>query len=174
MNSNNKPVSPINMHPTPNNTPTQFNTPTTQIKDSGERREFSSGAVRDITTGKGRFDLMPLNIIANISTLQSDYKAILNCLHNFTLTNSVKYLYDALTIFNPTYNHLLLLAIHYENGALKYGEYNWQKGIPVSSYVDSAARHLTKHYANQTDEPHDIAFLWNIVSCIWTAENCPD
>lgn len=29
------------------------------IKDSGERREFDTGAVRDIRFGKGRFDLMP-------------------------------------------------------------------------------------------------------------------
>ena len=29
------------------------------IKDSGNRRKFSSGAVRDIAEGKGRCDLMP-------------------------------------------------------------------------------------------------------------------
>jgi hypothetical protein len=28
------------------------------ILDSGERREFSSGAVRDIAEGKGRMDLL--------------------------------------------------------------------------------------------------------------------
>ena len=30
------------------------------IKDSGNRREFESGAVRDMAEGKGRCDLMPL------------------------------------------------------------------------------------------------------------------
>ena len=34
------------------------------IKDSGERREFETGAVRDIAEGKGRCDLMPLDIVA--------------------------------------------------------------------------------------------------------------
>ena len=29
------------------------------IKDSGNRREFSTGAKRDMSEGKGRFDLMP-------------------------------------------------------------------------------------------------------------------
>ena len=29
------------------------------IKDSGERTEFSTGAVRDLHEGKGRFDLLP-------------------------------------------------------------------------------------------------------------------
>ena len=30
------------------------------IKDSGKRRQFETGAVRDIAEGKGRCDLMPL------------------------------------------------------------------------------------------------------------------
>jgi hypothetical protein len=29
------------------------------LKDSGERREFASGSVRDQSKGKGRFDLIP-------------------------------------------------------------------------------------------------------------------
>lgn len=33
------------------------------IKDSGERREFGTGAVRDMATGKGRFDLLPWAVI---------------------------------------------------------------------------------------------------------------
>lgn len=34
------------------------------------------------------------------------------------------------------------LAMIYEAGALKYGEHNWKKGIPLSRYLDSAERHL--------------------------------
>ena len=34
------------------------------IKDSGNRREYESGAVRDIQEGKGRCDLMPLDVVA--------------------------------------------------------------------------------------------------------------
>lgn len=37
-----------------------------EIKDSGNRREFSSGAVRDINEGKGRCDLLPLGVIGEI------------------------------------------------------------------------------------------------------------
>ena len=36
------------------------------IKDSGNRREFSTGAVRDMAEGKGRCDLLPLDVIAHI------------------------------------------------------------------------------------------------------------
>lgn len=30
-----------------------------ELKDSGERKQFDTGAVRDASTGKGRFDLIP-------------------------------------------------------------------------------------------------------------------
>ena len=37
-----------------------------ELKDSGNRREFSTGAVRDVADGKGRCDLLPLGVIANM------------------------------------------------------------------------------------------------------------
>lgn len=38
-----------------------------KIKDSGERRAFSTGAVRDIQEGKGRMDLLPWAAVMEIS-----------------------------------------------------------------------------------------------------------
>lgn len=43
------------------------NTDEPTILDSGERTEFSSGAVRDIHAGKGRFDLMPWAALMEVS-----------------------------------------------------------------------------------------------------------
>lgn len=37
------------------------------IKDSGNRREFASGAVRDIQEGKGRMDLLPWAALMEVS-----------------------------------------------------------------------------------------------------------
>lgn len=37
------------------------------IKDSGDRTEFSTGAVRDMHEGKGRMDLLPWNAIIAVS-----------------------------------------------------------------------------------------------------------
>ena len=37
---------------------------------------------------------------------------------------------------------ILRLSKHYENGAKKYQRWNFRKGIPVSSFIDSACRHL--------------------------------
>ena len=37
------------------------------IQDSGNRREFDTGAVRDIAEGKGRCDLLPLDVVSEIT-----------------------------------------------------------------------------------------------------------
>ena len=37
-----------------------------EIKDSGNRTEFGTGAVRDIQDDKGRCDLMPLDAVAEL------------------------------------------------------------------------------------------------------------
>ena len=102
-----------------------------KIKDSGHRREFPTGAVRDMAEGKGRYDLLPWEAIHE-------------------------------------------LALHCEQGALKYGERNCEKGIPISSLIDSAFRHLSKYMQGADDEPHLRAALWNIAFAIWMEKNRPE
>lgn len=75
------------------------------------------------------------------------------------------------TMFPNRETMFLEVAKHFEEGAKKYGENNWQKGIPVWCYVDSAVRHYLKWKRGDKDEPHDRAFVWNIMCCIWTVEN---
>ena len=67
----------------------------------------------------------------------------------------------------------LEVAKHFEEGAKKYGEDNWQKGIPTHCYIDSAVRHYLKWLRGDNDEPHDRAFVWNILCCIWTCIHKP-
>lgn len=63
-----------------------------------------------------------------------------------------------------------LVARQLEEGAKKYGERNWEKGQPLSRYLDSATRHLALHAKGATDERHDVATAWNILCMIDTAE----
>lgn len=101
------------------------------IKDSGERRKFETGAVRDVVSGKGRCDLLP------------------SCA-------------------------ILRLAKHFENGAVKYDERNWEKGIPISAMMDSGMRHLLKYLDGQTDEDHLVAATWNLICAMWMEEKKPE
>ena len=155
------------------------------IKDSGERREFETGAVRDIQEGKGRCDLMPLDVICGIYFSKSPHKGrgdAIGYINKFTETGDIDRLVDALEcflIFDTAYDGnwatmFLEVSKHFEEGAKKYGENNWQKGIPTHCYVNSAVRHYLKYLRGDTDEPHDRAFVWNILCCIWTCENKPE
>lgn len=143
------------------------------IKDSGERRQFETGAVRDIQEGKGRCDLMPLEVVAE--WLKDD---VLGCIAQFMAHGTTIYLYGAMNYFLDVvgwsyYEACLEVARHFEEGARKYGENNWQMGLPAKCYIDSAVRHYLKWRRGDKDEPHDRAFIWNVMCCIWECDYSP-
>ena len=61
---------------------------------------------------------------------------------------------------------ILRLSRHYENGAKKYGRWNYTKGIPVSSFMDSALRHIFKYLDGWDDEDHISAAAFNILGAM--------
>lgn len=65
---------------------------------------------------------------------------------------------------------LFRLAKHYERGCLKYGDRNWERGIPISKYIDSCIRHLLKYILGMTDEHHLASALWNIAGAMETLD----
>lgn len=139
------------------------------IKDSGERREYETGAVRDMAAGKGRCDLLPLDV----ATMMLQDGTILRLISEFQSSEDTRFLYEALEIFRNSCDWdvttmLLEVAKHMEEGAKKYGERNWEKGLPVSCFIDSAVRHYLKWRRGDEDERHDRAFCWNVMCCIWT------
>ena len=69
---------------------------------------------------------------------------------------------------------LMRLAKHYEAGCLKYGDRNWEIGIPCHSFADSAMRHLVKYMDGWTDEDHLISAIWNLCGLAWTEEKKPE
>lgn len=93
------------------------------IKDSGDRTEFASGAVRDMHEGKG----------------------------------------DMVSLPNAA---ILRLSKHYEAGARKYGRWNYTQGIPVSSFMDSALRHIFKYLDGWDDEDHLAAAAFNVLGAM--------
>jgi hypothetical protein len=73
--------------------------------------------------------------------------------------------YDLLPIYA-----IKRLTKHYENGAVKYGENNYLKGIPLMRYMDSALRHIFKYLEGDASEDHLTAGAWNLLSAIETQE----
>ena len=149
------------------------------IKDSGNRTEFESGAVRDIQEGKGRCDLLPLSVITELLWAAEKIEAgdTIGCIYGFTKCGKTEHLYNIFNgqeLFKDIETLILEVSIHFEDGAEKYGDRNWEKGIPTDRYIDSAVRHYLKYLRGDTDERHDRAFIWNIMCCIWTCENKPE
>lgn len=186
-----------------------------EIKDSGARREFETGAVRDDNGMKGRYDLLPLDIVADFFHKDVDFIGFNTNAYgtwhyiyfskingrNFELVEA--YLIAALRRFIETDVEIVeslhvrpqqiingeeipwvplsdantaidQVAKHFQEGANKYGENNWQKGIPVHCYIDSALRHHNKYLHGDSDERHDRAFVWNILCGLWTLKHKPE
>ena len=150
-----------------------------KILDSGNRRQFESGAVRDIQEGKGRCDLLPLDVVAEYFTRDGYPNEVLWSIYKFQESGDTTHLSRAVDSFNEDHwknNRTMILEVskHFEEGAKKYGENNWQKGIPVHCYIDSAVRHYLKFLRGDKDEPHDRAVVWNLMCAIWTCKHKPE
>lgn len=90
-------------------------------EDSGERRSFKTGAVRDTDINKPRYDLIPPHALWRVAML-------------------------------------------YARGAQKYGENNWQKGIPSQQMLASAMRHVEAYRRGDETEDHLAAVVWNVLA----------
>lgn len=56
-------------------------------------------------------------------------------------------------------------------GAERYGENNWTKGMPLSVYYDSAMRHMQAWWFDDHNEDHAAAAVWNILCAMHTEAN---
>lgn len=69
---------------------------------------------------------------------------------------------------------IMEVSKHCEEGAEKYGEHNVDKGIPLHSLCDSAARHLAKFIAGEMDEDHLRAACWNLLWALQQRKTHPE
>lgn len=128
------------------------------IKDSGDRTAFESGAVRDLQNNKNEDRLVPYYLLVDDKTMVGRTLFEINLNEDF---ESINILITLLKLETP--DLVERLAKHYTEGANKYDEYNWCKGIPLKSYKNSAARHYYAWKIGKTDEDHLAALLWNII-----------
>jgi len=104
--------------------------PESNLRDGGLREEMSTGGLREPTTGKGRYDLIPPVMLRR-------------------------------------------LAVHYENGAIKYKPRNWEKGLSVAHCVDSLKRHMDQYIMGDKVEDHLAAVIWNAAAIMHYEEAFP-
>lgn len=129
-------------------------------KDTGEREVFSTGARRDGGDNKPvpLISAHPVDLMRRYG-FSFDYSEPL-C----TLPSEVQ---------DKTYAQVPDLALNrlqalFERGAVKYGENNWEKGIPLQRIFESMIRHLIQAWAGDTSEDHLAAVLWNAATAMVT------
>lgn len=69
---------------------------------------------------------------------------------------------------------LLRVSRQMEGALAEHEERNWEKGIPMHSFLDSAMRHLFKYMDGQVDEDHLAAAATNVLMALWTEDHLPE
>lgn len=101
------------------------------LKDSGDREQYDTKAIRDSRVGKGRYDLLSPFAIRRIAGI-------------------------------------------YESGAIKYADRNWEKGMPISRFLDSALRRIFQYIMGHRDEDHLAQAGWNILGALHMEHTHPE
>lgn len=132
----------------------------------------------------GYFEITEHQAVGKILNFVEDY---IRCGHtNLLLESMLAFIPQAYAIRSISFDNfddvlsetlssaILDLSHRYREGAEKYAERNWEKGLPIRSFIDSGVRHLLKWYRRDADENHASAFMWNMIGAIWTHKNKPE
>lgn len=134
--------------------------------------EFKTGAVRDITDGKPRIDLFSPHTMFQIINSETAGRKSSTYLR-WTAIKETGNPIDMVSLFYTAskdenisiYDTVIQVSHHLAEGAKKYSERNWEKGIPISRVIQSADRHLFYWIMEDPDdiEDHFAAFLCNLM-----------
>jgi hypothetical protein len=69
---------------------------------------------------------------------------------------------------------LAALAKTYAEGAGKYGDFNWEKGMPVHDLLNHALQHICKYLAGDRAEPHLPHAAWGLMAAIHSEAMWPE
>mgnify|MGYP001554767016 FL=1 len=59
-------------------------------------------------------------------------------------------------------------------GADKYSDYNWERGMPVSDLLNHAIRHIYEYLSGDRQEDHLGHAAWNVLGAIHSVELWPE
>lgn len=166
-------------------------------KDSGQRTEFPGGSVRDLGTGKGRYDLIPWEVVVlwaqrPLHTGSTERDLDYAMTGAFGWLNRVGDLGAIVELLGAVADHAQgpreksgILGLQWpiierwaklmERGAEKYGARNWEIGQPLARFFDSGIRHLYQWYFGlNTEEDHLAAVFYNFGAIVWTTLRIED
>lgn len=59
-------------------------------------------------------------------------------------------------------------------GAIRYGDYNWERGMPANDMLNHAIRHIYLFLAGDRSEDHLGHAAWNVMGAIHSLEVWPE
>lgn len=147
------------------------------ILDSGVREQFDTGAQRDIQENKGLPSLLPCDAMIDFLNNEIEHvgqKAMIELFKFWRGDRDKDHLMKCLSqlifeyegkerIGHFPFQTMIDISVHFEKGAKKYNPRNWESGMPLSCYFNSAFRHIVKYSGGLKDEPHLIAAIWNVM-----------
>lgn len=68
---------------------------------------------------------------------------------------------------------LAAVAAACAEGAERYGDYNWEKGMPANDLINHALRHIYLFLSGNRDEDHLGHAAWNVIGAIHSLEVWP-
>ena len=69
---------------------------------------------------------------------------------------------------------LAAVAAACAEGAAKYGDYNWEKGMPANDMLNHALRHIYLFLSGDRCEDHLGHAAWNVMAAIHSLEVWPE
>lgn len=174
-----------------------MSTKSMEIKDSGERQGFETGAVRDTANGKYRPELIsPVFVERFEDLLESGYSPTgsmakaMRAINDYRMGhrhNADDGCYDYLMIAAAEVMVMLDDGTSFDGstmspelvkrlgnwlalGAAKYAARNWEKGIPLDRTMASLLRHINEHRAGDRSEDHLAAIECNLMFLVHTEE----
>ena len=116
-------------------------------KDSGQRQEFETGAVRDVDDGKPKYEEIPLSFLKELALLLPKHE-------------------DARVDLVPV-NAFLRICDLYGRGSKKYFDRNWERGIPLKRMFASILRHVFQYMEGDRSEDHLSAIGWGALGVMF-------
>lgn len=65
------------------------------------------------------------------------------------------------------------LAETYHEGAVKYGDHNWEMGFPISDILNHGIRHVYLYLSGDRSEDHLSHAAWNLFAAMHSEESWP-
>lgn len=138
-------------------------------KDSGQRQEFETGAMRDSDAGKMPFDKLSKKAVIGL------FERSLGHVFTVPIVTTPPDLRDPVTYAPDNVRRDLIpeyalnrIALKFGQGERKYGANNWTKGIHLARTFASACRHVFLWKWGDTSEDHLAAAIVNLIFLMCT------